>query len=371
MRENPVTFTVNTLADTIDANAGDGIAADANGKTSLRAAIGESNARGKGDVGIEFDPTIADGNGKIVVNLSKSIESTVAVVVNGDIGTQHFVTVTSGSGYSQFLWSADGGEFYAMHFTGAVTESDGGAIHVTSGKSLGIYNCSFMDNKADEGGAIRNEGTLTIGESSFHANRANTGGAISSSGDSLSIWYTSLSGNTADSTGAVETSDNTVLFSNCYFYNNSTPSSAGAIYFNALDSASVENCTFEKNTSAHDGGAIYVRSSIATICESTFMNNTSFEGNGGAIFMIGSEAIIIYSTFSANTAIYSGTDPMKGNGGAMLVDDSDVTIQDSYFCKNSATRAGHCVAYVDGKNYKLSYENNQGLEGTNWLGEAE
>ena len=38
------TFTVNTTADTMDANPGDGIAADADGNTSLRAAVMEANS---------------------------------------------------------------------------------------------------------------------------------------------------------------------------------------------------------------------------------------------------------------------------------------------------------------------------------------
>ena len=37
-------FTVNTTADTMDADPGDGIAADADGNTSLRAAVMEANA---------------------------------------------------------------------------------------------------------------------------------------------------------------------------------------------------------------------------------------------------------------------------------------------------------------------------------------
>src|SRR5262245_9542900 len=43
-RTVPTVFTVNTAADTLDANPGDGIAADSTGATSLRAAIMEANA---------------------------------------------------------------------------------------------------------------------------------------------------------------------------------------------------------------------------------------------------------------------------------------------------------------------------------------
>ncbi len=362
---------VDKLADTADANPGNGIAADANGKTSLRAAIEESNARGKGDVWVDFNPELADGNGKINISLSKSIEVTEAISLNGDFGTQYFVKITSAIGFSQLIWDADGGQISSMQFTGAKTEGDGGAIYITTGNSLGIYNCSFVDNKANNGGAIKNEGSLTIGESSFHANIAVSGGAISSSGTSLAIWYTSLSSNNASGAGAVETSDEEALFSNCYFVSNSSTGSAGALYIDTGETTFIDQCTFEKNTAVSDGGAIFARWAKIEICETLFTENTTYEGNGGAIYMIGSETIIIYSTFYANTAIYAGTDPLKGNGGAVLIDDSEVDIQESDFSKNSATRAGHCVSYIDGKNYNFSYDNNQGLEGNNWLGEAE
>src|SRR5262245_19424629 len=45
----PANFTVNTLLDTVDANPGDGLAADAGGSTSLRAAIMEANATAGND----------------------------------------------------------------------------------------------------------------------------------------------------------------------------------------------------------------------------------------------------------------------------------------------------------------------------------
>src|SRR5204863_9800730 len=38
------TFTVNTVLDTVDVNPGDGLARDASGRTSLRAAVMEANA---------------------------------------------------------------------------------------------------------------------------------------------------------------------------------------------------------------------------------------------------------------------------------------------------------------------------------------
>src|SRR5262245_47983617 len=43
-RTVPATFNVNTTVDSLDANLGDGVAADSLGRTSLRAAVMEANA---------------------------------------------------------------------------------------------------------------------------------------------------------------------------------------------------------------------------------------------------------------------------------------------------------------------------------------
>ncbi|SRR5579884_907776 len=53
-RRVPAAFTVNTIQDTPDANLGDGIAKDANGLTSLRAAIQEGNADADASVSISI-----------------------------------------------------------------------------------------------------------------------------------------------------------------------------------------------------------------------------------------------------------------------------------------------------------------------------
>src|SRR5262245_22672089 len=54
-RTTPAVFVVNTLMDTTDASPGDGVAKDASGQTSLRAAIMEANANtGAADITIQL-----------------------------------------------------------------------------------------------------------------------------------------------------------------------------------------------------------------------------------------------------------------------------------------------------------------------------
>ena len=55
MSNTPVVFTVNTINDSVDVKIGDGLAEDASGKTSLRAAIQEANAASSGSFEIVLD----------------------------------------------------------------------------------------------------------------------------------------------------------------------------------------------------------------------------------------------------------------------------------------------------------------------------
>src|SRR5262249_61551187 len=63
------TFTVNTILDTPDANPGDGRAADAAGRTSLRAAIEEGNASRDTAITITFGAQLTNG----IIGLSAAL----------------------------------------------------------------------------------------------------------------------------------------------------------------------------------------------------------------------------------------------------------------------------------------------------------
>src|SRR5688572_7311465 len=64
-------FTVNSLLDTVDANPGDGVAQDAAGQTTLRAAIMEANARAG-------DDSIVLGAGVYALSLAGANEDAAA-----------------------------------------------------------------------------------------------------------------------------------------------------------------------------------------------------------------------------------------------------------------------------------------------------
>lgn len=160
---------------------------------------------------------------------------------------------------------------------------NGGVISVSNDATgVTITNSSFTGNKASVGGAIFNDGQISITGTTFDNNIANqVGGALSST-----------------TTPTASTN-----ISNSVFTNNHSVYDGGAI--GNYSGPKLENCLFEGNTAqlafdaekgtwttpvsdntAVGGGAISLgavsTSSVASISGTTFKNNTSGT-NGGAI----------------------------------------------------------------------------------------
>lgn len=106
------TFTVNITADTPDANVGDGIAADANGKVSLRAAVEEANAldaltlvHGMRQFTINFD-TVAMGADTItILNNSIDVYANTRILGTSVAGVPGVWLTSTQAGLSFKQWS--------------------------------------------------------------------------------------------------------------------------------------------------------------------------------------------------------------------------------------------------------------------------
>ena len=83
------------------------------------------------------------------------------------------------------------------------TSGYGGAIYNPAGKVLTATNCTFTGNSSVyNGGAIASRGSLTLTHCTFAGNAAafpSYGGAISAEGGTLSLGYSIVAGNTANS----------------------------------------------------------------------------------------------------------------------------------------------------------------------------
>ena len=245
----------------------------------------------------------------------------------------------------------------------------GGAIY--NDGSLTLSDVKLSDNAADGyGGAVFNNGELVVSDSVFDSNDiVNRGSAsVDYGGAAIYNWYDgtlTVSGsnftnniknykNGDNLVGAITTIGNaTVIGSN--FVNNSgrwggAISATGAELRKNSSTLTVSNTIFKDNSALY-AGAVYIWGSNYNIADCVFDNNTAFgkgnmtpnNNNGGALvvsqvsrFNEPITGTISGSKFINNKAQY---------GGAAYFNKGFVTITDSVFENNVATAEGGAVGF--------------------------
>jgi predicted outer membrane repeat protein len=224
---------------------------------------------------------------------------------------------------------------------------DSGVTASISGLTLTHGNARKTSTDSGFGGAIEDDGTLTLSNVSFLYNTAASGGgaidAFGSATDTLSIDSAVFTGNKAVSgfAGGISTTDQLTV-TNSTFTDNSGPSGGGAIDFFVSSGAgagtfslTVTSDTFTGNSGAN-GGAIYANDSPSggtltiSVSKSTFTDNvatgvvtgTGTSGFGGAIDSFLRPSNDATSSVSIADSTLSGN---QGNFGAGI----DSTIQAS------------------------------------------
>ena len=197
----------------------------------------------------------------------------------------------------------------------------GGAIYNEGTLSMG--NSSFTDNSAESGGgAIGNIGELSISNSSFTDNSAEGGGAILNYERALTITESRFTGNLANIGGAILNHEGTLSITDSDFTDNSAESGGGAIGNSGMLIISDSNFT---DNSSDGGGAIYSIERTLSITDSTFTGNWA---KIGGVILNYEDTLIIGGTFTSNSAELSG--------GAIYNSEGDLEITDTAFSKNSA-----------------------------------
>lgn len=168
-------FTVNSTADNVDINPGDGIAADLLGNTTLRAAIMEANAL----AGAQTITLPAGIYLFALVGIGENAAATGDLDITGDLtinGACAAFTIIDGDGLDRI---------FEIH-PGAVVNIDGVMIrNGYSGIGIGI----------GRGGGIRNRGVMTLANSVVTSNTGTfLGGGIWNSG-TMTLTNTTVSGN--------------------------------------------------------------------------------------------------------------------------------------------------------------------------------
>ncbi len=268
------TFIVDDLNDAVDATPGDGSALTIAGTTTLRAAIQEANAFAGDDI-------IQIPAGTIQLLLFGTAENAAAT---GDLDITSNVTIEGISAADTIL---------------EVNDIDRG-FDVLLGATVTLRNLMLRNGTPaldEDGGIIRNSGTLTLENVELIDGSSSGGG-----------------GGIANSAGATLTVTDAKLTSNL-----ATGQEGGGGLLNR-GTATLTRVTFESNNSSKSGGGIINvgANTQLTLIESTLRNNRAgFNSDGGGLFN-GATATIERSLFSDNEAANGGAIVNRGFGSAVL-----------------------------------------------------
>lgn len=267
------TFTVNSTADAVDVNPGDGFCetAPGNGACTLRAAIQEANA-------FPGDDTIVLPAGTYTLSLPGVDEDASAT---GDLDISSNLTI-SGAGAATTI--IDGGGLDRVFQIG-ISFFD--SVVMISGATIRNGNASASAIKNGGGIYVFTDGSmLTLNGVVVSGNTGGTGGGIGTNGiqQTLDISDSTISGNTAfvDNGGGID--------------------SGGPL--------TITRSSITGNTAAFNGGGLF-NNGTATITRSLFSGNTATGGLGGGIVQQGT-ATLVNVTVSGNTG--SGIYNTAANG---------------------------------------------------------
>ncbi|QEL15237.1 beta strand repeat-containing protein [Limnoglobus roseus] len=246
-RDVPATFMVTTVAD-----AGPG---------SLRQAVLDSAANTEDDT-IMFDFGIAGQ----AVNLATPIDFTDTKMVF--VGPS-IPTTISNTGGGRIFNVAAGANVKVQTFTFAGGKADNGGAIRNSG-TLVVSGVTFAGNQATaDGGAIFNNGTLTTIDTVFSNNTAvGKGGAVANSGTGTAILTQTTIGESIDpGTNAARAGN--------------TAATGAGVFNDATAKLFVINSTIHKNTATGAGGGVQnVSTQFAKFTNSTVAFNTAGTGGG-------------------------------------------------------------------------------------------
>jgi CSLREA domain-containing protein len=281
-------FTVNSIADQIDANPGDGVCDTGNGECTLRAAIQEANA-------LPGDDTILLPEGTFTLSIAGAEEDAAAT---GDLDITGNLTINGTDAANTII---DGNALDRV-------------IHISgSSSTVTITNLTIQNGAAPgSGGGIFNSGTLTLSDSILRNNFANcTASALYNDGSFISN-HTVISQNVGGGIYclgmAVLNISSGIMTLNSTSVTNNKPD--GGIYNYAT--LTLNNSTVSGNTGGgvnDTPGGIYNWSGTTVLNNSTVSGNTTnsgggiFTGGGGTLRL--NNSTVIHNSASTGGGIYN------------------------------------------------------------------
>jgi CSLREA domain-containing protein len=280
------TFTVDSTADQVDAQPGDGKCATAVGTCTLRAAIQEANEHGGGT--INLNPG--------TYTLGIKPDAALPLAATGDLDIYGELTISGGGADKTIVDGGGISRVFAAQVGSRVTISD---VTIRNGKGL----------PGDDGGGIVNYGNLTLENVTVTGNRTQVDASLS-----------------ADAPGGGIFNANTLQLRNCTISGNSAADMGGGIHNKGI--MTVLQSTIAGNTATADRGGGISNFNKATIVFSTIRGNQA-TGTGGGIEN-GGGLTLTHSTVSGNTG--------ERGGGIHNVGGLDLT--DATLTDNTARQAG-------------------------------
>ena len=241
----------------------------------------------------------------------------------------------------------------------------GRIFSIGEGFTVTLTNATLINGKADKGGAIYNDGSLTLSDVKLSDNAADSyGGAVFNNGE-LIVSDSVFDSNDIVNRGSASVDyggaaiynwkEGTLKVTNSNFTNNiknykNGDNLVGAI--TTIGNATVSGSNFVNN-SGRWGGAISAtgaelrkNSSTLTVSNTIFMDNAALYA--GAVYIWGSNYNIADCVFDNNTAFGKGNmTPNNNNGGALVVSQVSKfnepitgTISGSKFTNNKAQYGG-------------------------------
>ena len=247
------------------------------------------------------------------------------------------------------------------NFTGNTATGDGGAINMGSGS---VSNCNFINNTAGKsGGAVCVDEVYNASkiDSTFIDNHANNGGAIYFNGGISNVTISGLyKGNVAQRGGGaifVRGKSMNNNFTADFIANEARAASGGAVFiYNHADNNTFEG-SFADNYAIYGGAMFFYNKANSNVFNSEFVNNTA-KSCGGAIFFYNTtDGNNFTGDFTANSAL-GEVDESVGNGGAITFKDtSSNSIFACDFINNTANLNGGGVNYRQTP-YNITFNSN-------------
>ncbi len=212
------------------------------------------------------------------------------------------------------------------------TTLDGqGLVSIVGNNTFGLFNISqaaqvtltglrLSTGKADKGGAIFNQGTLTVQQSTLSGNTAVNGGGIYNQSGTVTLSASNLDNNTTTPDpanpaapafgGGIHNNGGTVTVKDSTLFGNFANSGGGGVYVfgktgGTSGTLSVVNSTLANNSSPSFGGGVFSDSGVLSLRNVTLSNNSAETG----------AAIYNQASLSPGTATFQNTIFFNNLGG--------------------------------------------------------